>query len=164
MHLVVYFDGARLKCATGEKCKPADWNADRQKFRASYPLAEEANLLLARLAMDTLAWWRKLRASGEAPTLAGLRVVLRPMPAEEAAPAAPNSITVLNTEHRKALRARGYANHTLRQRKMLGSWLGNYERDRGELLDPTTYGLATHDQMLHYLRFDRHLVVCQLNK
>ena len=56
VHLVVYFDGARLKCATGEKCKPADWNADRQKFRASYPLVEEANLLLARLATDTLAW------------------------------------------------------------------------------------------------------------
>ena len=157
VHLVVYFDGARLKCATGEKCKPADWNADRQKFRASYPLAEEANLLLARLATDTLAWWRKLRASGEAPTLAGLRAVLRPVPVEAAGPTAPNSITVLNTEHREALRARGYANHTLRQRKMLCSWLGNYERDRGELLDPTTYDLATHDRVLHYLRFDRNL-------
>ena len=43
MHLVVYFDGARLKCATGDKCKPADWNSDRQKFRASYPLPEETN-------------------------------------------------------------------------------------------------------------------------
>ncbi len=38
VHLVVYFDGARLKCATGEKCKPADWNAERQQFRRSYPL------------------------------------------------------------------------------------------------------------------------------
>ncbi|WP_239691922.1 Arm DNA-binding domain-containing protein, partial [Hymenobacter coccineus] len=72
VHLVVYFDGVRLKCATGEKCKPGDWNADRQKFRASYLLAEEANMLLARLAADTLAWWRKLRAAGEAPTVAGL--------------------------------------------------------------------------------------------
>jgi len=54
VHLVVYFDGARLKCATGEKCKLGDWNPDRQKFRASYPLAEETNLLLARLATDTL--------------------------------------------------------------------------------------------------------------
>ncbi len=24
VHLVVHFDGARLKCATGEKCKPGD--------------------------------------------------------------------------------------------------------------------------------------------
>jgi integrase/recombinase XerD len=69
VHLVVYFDGARLKCATGEKCKPADWNADKQKFRASYPLAEEANDLLQRLAADVLAWWRKLRAASETPTL-----------------------------------------------------------------------------------------------
>jgi hypothetical protein len=94
VHLVVYFDGARLKCATGEKCKPVDWNVERQKFRASYPLAEEANLLLARLAADTLAWWRKLRAAGEAPTLAGLREVLRPAPEPKAAVNEPQSVTV----------------------------------------------------------------------
>ncbi len=29
VHLIVYLDGARLVQATGEKCKPADWNADR---------------------------------------------------------------------------------------------------------------------------------------
>ncbi|QKG56423.1 hypothetical protein GKZ68_07120 [Hymenobacter sp. BRD128] len=58
VHLVVYFDGVRLKCATGEKCMPTDWNADRQQFRRSYPLADEANQLLARLASDVLAWWR----------------------------------------------------------------------------------------------------------
>ncbi|WP_310397880.1 hypothetical protein [Hymenobacter sp.] len=62
VHLVVYFDGARLKCAAGEKCKPADWNADKQKFRTSYPLAEEANDLLKLMAGNVLAWWRKLRA------------------------------------------------------------------------------------------------------
>jgi hypothetical protein len=45
VHLVVYFDGARLECATGEKCKLADWHADRQKFRASYPLAEEVKIV-----------------------------------------------------------------------------------------------------------------------
>jgi len=70
VHLAVYFDGACLKCATGEKCKPADWNADRQKFGASYPLAEEANLLLVWMAADTLAWWPKPRAASEAPRLA----------------------------------------------------------------------------------------------
>ena len=63
VHLVVYFNGARLKCATGEKCKPADRNADQQRFRRSYPLAEEANELLSRMAAEVLAWWRKLRAA-----------------------------------------------------------------------------------------------------
>ena len=29
VHLIVYFDGARLTCATGEKCKLTDWNPDR---------------------------------------------------------------------------------------------------------------------------------------
>ena len=94
VHLVVYFDGARLKCATGEKCKATDWNADRQKFRASYPLAEEANQLLTRLAADTLAWWRKLRAAGEAPTLAGLREVLRPKAEPEATVIEQESVAV----------------------------------------------------------------------
>ena len=83
MHVVVYFDGARLKCTTGEKCKPADWNADNQKFRASFPLAEEANDLLKLMAGNVLAWWRKLRAASEAPTLEGLRAALRPAPAPE---------------------------------------------------------------------------------
>jgi hypothetical protein len=40
VYLIVYFDGARLACSTGEKCRPADWNEDRQQFRKSYPLAE----------------------------------------------------------------------------------------------------------------------------
>ena len=106
VHLVVYFDGARLKCATGEKCRPADWNADKQKFRASYLLAEEANILLARLAADTLAWWRKLRAVGEAPTLAGLRAVLRPTPAPEAVVVDQQSVEVRYEEYRQSMRAR----------------------------------------------------------
>ena len=36
-------------------------------------MAEQAKQLLARLTVDVLAWWRNLRAVGEAPTLAGLR-------------------------------------------------------------------------------------------
>ncbi|GAA3967231.1 tyrosine-type recombinase/integrase [Hymenobacter antarcticus] len=157
VHLVVYFDGARLKCATGEKCKPADWNADKQKFRASYPLAEEANYLLKLMAGNVLAWWRKLRAAGEAPTLAGLRAALRPAPAPEPEVVQRHSLPTLFEQHRQALRARGYAGHTLRQRKMLCSWLLGFESSCGELLDPTTYTLATHDRVLGYLRFDRKL-------
>ena len=53
VHLIIYFDGARLTCATGEKCKPADWNVDRQQFRRSYLLAEDTNRRLARLAPRT---------------------------------------------------------------------------------------------------------------
>ena len=48
-------------------------------------MAEQAKQLLARLTVDVLAWWRNLRAVGEAPTLAGLRAVLRPAPVPEAA-------------------------------------------------------------------------------
>lgn len=32
-YLIIYFDGQRVAHATGEKCKPAEWNAERQQFR-----------------------------------------------------------------------------------------------------------------------------------
>jgi integrase/recombinase XerD len=158
VHLVVYFDGARLKCATGEKCKPADWNADKQKFRASYPLAEEANDLLQRLAADVLAWWRKLRAAGETPTLAGLRDVLRPAPVVPAAEPVPvASVGVAYEQYRAAMRARGYAKETLRQHVVARNWLLGFEQHSGAVLDPTTYDLARHDELLGYLREVRGL-------
>ncbi|WP_310398116.1 site-specific integrase [Hymenobacter sp.] len=157
VQLVAYFDGLRLKCATGEKCKPSEWNANRQRFRGTFTGAEEANDFLELRAKQVSEWWRKERAADRTPTIAGLKAALRPVAAPVVEVVQKQSITVLNTEHREALRARGYANHTLRQRKMLCSWLSNYERDRGELLDPTTYDLATHDRVLHYLRFDRNL-------
>lgn len=157
VHLVVYFDGARLKCATGEKCKPTDWNADRQKFRTSCPLAEEANQLLARLGTDTLTWWRKLRATGDAPTLAGLREVLRPAPAPEAAVPERESVTVWYDEYRRSMKARGYARETLRHHLVTRNWMAGYERWSGSLLDPTTYTLELHDGLLVYLREVRNL-------
>ena len=157
VQLVAYFDGLRLKCATGETCKPSEWNANRQRFRGTFTGADEANEFLELRAKQVSEWWRKVRAAGGTPTLAGLKAALRPVVEVVAAVPERQSITVLNDEHRQALRARGYANHTLRQRKMLCSWLGSYEAASGELLDPATYDLATHDRVLHYLRFDRNL-------
>ncbi len=157
VQLVAYFDGLRLKCATGEKCKPSEWNANRQRFRGSFTGADEANDFLELRAKQVSEWWRKERAADRTPTMAGLKSALRPVAAPVAEVVQKQSISVLNDEHREALRARGYANHTLRQRKMLGSWLASFEQDRGELLDPTTYDLATHDRLLSYLRFERNL-------
>ena len=156
VHLVVYFDGARLKCATREKCKPADWNAERQEFRRSYPLAEEANLLLKRLATDVLAWWRKLRAAGEAPTLAGLREVLRPVPFAPAIVAPLVSVRVRYEEYMSAMRARGYAWETLRQHVVARSWFTGFEAYSGAVLDPVTYDRAP-GELLSYLRTVRKL-------
>ena len=155
--LIAYFDGLRLRFATGELCKPAEWNADKQKFRSAYPLAKVANLYLDRLTSDALTWWRELRAAGGTPTVAGLKAVLRPAAAPEGAPEKPQSVLGIFEQHYKSLQARGYAPHTLRQRKMLGSWLSGYERDKAEILDPATYDLATHDRVLSYLRYDRQL-------
>ncbi|TDN39259.1 hypothetical protein E4631_15695 [Hymenobacter sp. UV11] len=157
VQLVVYFDGARLKFATGEKCKPADWNADRQQFRRSYALAEEANQLLTRLTTDVLTWWRQLRAAGDAPTLAGLRSALRPAPAPEVVVVEKQSVGVWYEQYRTALRARGYAKETLRQHVVARNWLVGFEQHSGAVLDPTTYDLARHDELLGYLREVRGL-------
>jgi integrase/recombinase XerD len=157
VHLVVYFDGARLKCSTSEKCKPADWNADRQQFRRSYPLAEEANQLLARLTADVLSWWRALRAAGEAPTLAGLRAVLRPAPAPEVPVVEQESVTVWYDEYRVSMKARGYAFETLRHNLVTRNWMAGFEKWSGQLLDPTTYSMELHDRVMLYLREERRL-------
>lgn len=77
VHLIAYFDGLRLKCATGEKCKPSEWNEGRQQFRAGFTGAEEANDFLGLRAKQVSEWWRKVRAAGGTPTLAGLKAALR---------------------------------------------------------------------------------------
>ncbi|GAA3962399.1 site-specific integrase [Hymenobacter antarcticus] len=156
VHMVVYFDGARLKCAIGEKCKPADWNADRQQFRRSYPLADVANQLLARLTADVLSWWRALRAVGEAPTLVGLRAVLRPVAVAEQV-VEQESVTVWYDDYRKSMLARGYAKETLRHHLVTRNWMVCFEKWAGVLLDPTTYNLELHDRLMVYLREERKL-------
>lgn len=157
VHLIVYFDGARLTCATGEKCKPADWNADRQQFRRSYPLAEEANQLLARLVAEVLSWWRTLRAAGNAPTLAGLRLVVRPARTPEVAVIERESVSVWYDEYRLSMKARGYALETLRHNLVTRNWMVGFEQWSGQLLDPITYNLELHDRLLVYLRDTRKL-------
>jgi integrase/recombinase XerD len=155
VYLLVYFDGVRLKCATGEKCKAADWNADRQQFRRSYPLAEEANLLLARLAADVLSWWRGVRAAGETPTVAGLRAALRPV--AEATPAAPLSVMEELLAFREVQRARGIMLYTLKHYLVTANWLRDFEARAGVRLLVSTYDLTQHDALLTYLRDVRGL-------
>ena len=157
VHLIVYFDGARLTCATGEKCKSADWNVDRQQFRRSYPLAEEANQLLARLVAEVLSWWRTLRAAGDAPSLAGLRAVVRPARTPEAAVLQRESVSVWYDEYRRSMKARGYAFETLRHNLVTRNWMVGFEQWSGQLLDPITYNLELHDRLLVYLRETRKL-------
>ncbi len=135
VQLLVYFDGARLAYSTGEKCRPADWNADRQQFRRSYPLAEEANQLLKRLAAEVLAWWRAARAAGLPPTLAGLREALRPAPA--IVPAGPAPVAVAYEQYRAALKARGYAWETLRQHVVARNLFTSFEGPQRAAALPT---------------------------
>jgi len=157
VHLVVYFDGARLKCATGEKCKAADWNADRQQFRRSYLLAEEANQLLARMAADVLTWWRGVRATGEVPTLDSLRAALRPV--EVAPTVAPEELSVRNElmAFRELQRSRNITLYTLKHYLVTANWLRDFEAVANVRLLVSTYDVAMHDRFLAYLRTVRKL-------
>ncbi|WP_345071568.1 tyrosine-type recombinase/integrase [Hymenobacter fastidiosus] len=158
VHLVAYFDGLRLKCATGEKCRPAEWNADRQRFRRGFEGAEAANDFLALRAQQVGDWWRKVRAAGETPTVAGLQAALRPVPAGVVpAVAAAQSVAVVYEQYRDALRARGYARETLRQHIVARNLFRGFEEHRGAVLNPATYDLETHDRLLMYLRTVRKL-------
>ncbi|NVO29664.1 site-specific integrase [Hymenobacter lapidiphilus] len=155
VYLMVYFDGARLACSTGEKCRPADWNEDRQQFRRSYPLFEDANALLARMATDVLTWWRAVRAAGDVPTVAGLKAALRPA---EAAPAPAELLVVEEImKFRELMRGRGLMWNTLRHYLVVGNWLRDYQTLLGRPLTVAGYDLATHDSFLAYLRTVRGL-------
>lgn len=156
VHMVVYFDGARLKCATGEKCKLADWNADRQKFRASYPLAEEANMLLGRLVADVLAWWRTIRAIGEVPTLDGLRAALRPV---EVPQPVQKELSVIDEmlAFRELQRSRGITLYTLKHYLVSANWLRDFEAWASVRLLVSAYDMAIHERFLAYLRTVRKL-------
>ncbi|SHL75250.1 site-specific integrase [Hymenobacter psychrotolerans] len=155
VYLMVYFDGARLACSTGEKCRPADWNEDRQQFRKSYPLAEEANNLLKLMAGNVLKWWRGVRASGEVPTVAGLKASLQP--AVVAMPPAPLLVVEEVMQFREVMRRRGLMWNTLRHYLVTANWLRNFEQWAGRKLTVSGYDLATHDLVLAYLRHDREL-------
>ncbi|MBD2716747.1 tyrosine-type recombinase/integrase [Microvirga sp. STR05] len=155
VHLVVYFDGLRLRCATGEKCKPADWNTERQQFRRSYPLADEANDLLKLMAGNVLAWWRTTRAAGETPTVAGLKAALRPAPAPT--PASERLVVEEIMQFREVMRRRGLMLNTLRHYLVTANWLRDFEKWAGRSLTVSGYDLATHDLVLAYLRHEREL-------
>ena len=155
VYLLCYFDGARLKCSTGEKCKAADWNADKQQFRRSYPLAEEANLLLARRAAEVLSWWRGVRAAGTVPTVAGLKEALQP--AVVAPAPAPRAVVEEMRVFREVQRARGIMAYTLKHYLVTGNWLRDFEAWAGVQLLVGTYDLAQHDAVLSYLRDVRGL-------
>ena len=161
VNLFAFFDGHRLQYFTKEKCKPADWNADRQQFRKTFAGYQDGNLYLEQLSERARKAYRELLAAGVAPTPALLREALRPTSAEpeQPVPAPPKVVpfTELYEEYRQALRARGYSKETLRQRLVVRNWLGDFERDKKETLSPETYDVATHDRLLGYLRFDRKL-------
>ena len=47
VHVVIHYDGKRLKAGIGEKCKPVTWNQASQRFCAS-PLGSKAGLSRGR--------------------------------------------------------------------------------------------------------------------
>ena len=87
---------------------------------------------------EVLGWWRALRAAGDAPTLAGLRAVVRPAAVPEPAVLQRESVSVWYDDYRLSMKARGYAFETLRHNLVTRNWMVGFEQWSGLLLDPVT--------------------------
>ena len=58
---------------------------------------------------------------------------------------------------REVLQGRGMMRNTLRYYLVTRNWLADFERKAGRPLLVGTYDLATHEELLRYLRLDRKL-------
>ncbi|GGG35364.1 site-specific integrase [Hymenobacter glacieicola] len=152
----VSFDGLRLQTTTKEKCRPADWNRDKQQFRRSLPGYQDANAYLENLTLRLHARYRELRTAGTAPTPALLREAVHPV-AEVAPPAEPTLVELFD-QYREVLRGRGFAFNTLRHYGTARNWLQKFEQHRSKkafyLAD---YTLTRHDELIHFLRLTHGL-------
>ena len=97
------------------------------------------------------------QAAGDAPTLAGLRGVLRPAPAPEAAVVVTESVRRPYDDYRRPMKARDYSAETLRHHLVSRNWMVGFEAWSGAVPDPATYDLEQHDRLLVYLREVRKL-------
>lgn len=150
------FDGLRLQTTTKEKCRPADWNRDKQQFRRSLPGYQDANAYLDNLTLRLQARYRELRAAGTAPTPALMREAVHPV-AEVAPPAEPTLLEWFD-EYREVLRGRGFAFNTLRHYGTARNWLQRFEEDRNKkTVYLADYTLAYHDAFIHFLRLKHGL-------
>ncbi|MBC8084527.1 MAG: tyrosine-type recombinase/integrase [Hymenobacter sp.] len=170
IHLRAYFDNQRLRFATRERCLAAEWHAERNQFRRTFPGAQEANEYLQSLCDRLHAHYRQLRAAGAVITPEVLKAVLAPPVV--AAPVVIAEVPVfwltdLYADYQAALLARGNLAQSLVSVASTLTHLKGLEKSLKRRLQIGDYDLATHDKFLAYLRGTRKLAqntVCKTVK
>lgn len=158
IHLRAYFDGQRLRFATREKCLATEWNADKGKFKKSFPGFQDANDYLDALVERLQNQHRQLRTANLPITPEALKtVLLPPVEAPKPAEAAPIVLTDLYAEYQAALQARGNLAQSLVSVATTLTHLTGFEKTMRRKLLLADYDLAMHDKFLAYLRQKRQL-------
>ena len=154
VHVVIHYDGKRLKAGIGEKCKPVNWNQKSQKFCGTFEGKSEANEYLKKLSERLYQLYRKLRGDGVAVTKEVLLAVVQPVVAEEAKPA-PRELPMLDkwNAFMETMRGMGFSINTLSHYKTVRNTLSRFLISMGlPELPVSAYDLAIHQQFVGYLR------------
>lgn len=154
VHVVIHYDGKRLKAGIGEKCRPVNWNQKGQKFCGQMEGKGEANDYLKKLSERLYQLYRKLRGDGTPVTKEALLAVVQPVVAAEVkpAPAEPPMVGRFG-DFMDTMRGMGYAPNTLSHygtvRNTLGRFLASVGRPE---LPLSEWDMARHQQFVGYLR------------
>lgn len=154
VHVVIHYDGKRLKAGIGEKCKPANWNAEGQRFCGKMEGKSEANDYLKKLSERLYQLYRKLRGDGVAVTKEALLAVVQPVVAKELPPAPVEPPMVGRFEEfMDTMRGMGYAPNTLIHYKTVRNTLNRFLVQAGQPELPVSqWDMAWHQQFVGYLR------------
>lgn len=154
VHVVIHYDGKRLKAGIGEKCRPVNWNAESQKFCGKFDGKSEANDYLKKLSERLYQLYRKLRGDGLPVTEEALLAVVQPVVVEELlAPVAEPTMTDKWNVFMETMRGMGFSVNTLSHYKTVRNTLGRFLISVGlPELPVSGYDLALHQQFVGYLR------------
>ncbi|OIN61201.1 Arm DNA-binding domain-containing protein [Arsenicibacter rosenii] len=147
--LEFYHNAQTLVLATGEKCKPSEWDPEKQKFRRTMAGYQEANDYLNQLKERLTTAYRKLRSSDQPITSDILRNEIRP-----SKKAIPNSgLAQQYDSYLTFCKVNNYKPATI---KSMGVTFGRIKGFIGPL-SVSSYTNSVHAQFLRYVNEDMKL-------
>ena len=151
IHIRLVFEGQRLRVATGERCKAADWNVKSGGFRKSFTDLDNAVTRLQKLRNRIETTYSNLRTKHGAVTAAQLKSAL----AVAAAGPVPDLVELFG-EYVVAMPGLGFAANTVRAygsvRNALAEWSGGSED-----MQLADFDMAAYEDLLGWLRTVRGL-------
>ena len=154
LHVVIHYDGKRLKAGIGEKCRPVNWNSEKQRFCGNFEGKSEANEYLKKLTERLNQLYRKLRGDGVAVTKEALLAVVQPIFAVEkpVIKAEPPMVGRFG-DFMDTMRGMGYAPNTLGHYGTVRNTLSRFLDSVGRPELPVSgWDMARHQQFVGYLR------------